>query len=63
MLPFTGLRAGNTYSFVFEAVNRGNHSPCIGIQITDVFLRTDQQIDLSGELLLAVLICQSYKYK
>ena len=43
MVAFTGLRAGTTYSFVFEAVNRDNSSPCSDVQITDVFLRTDQQ--------------------
>ena len=53
-VSFTGLRAGTTYSFVFEAVSRDNPSPCSGVQITDVFLRTDQQRDLSGELLYAV---------
>ena len=52
-VPFTGLRAGNTYSFVFEAVNRDNSSPCSDVQITDVFLQTNQQI-LSGELLFTV---------
>ena len=52
-VPFTGLRAGTTYSFVFEAVNGHNSSPCSDVQITDVFLRTDQQ-NLSGELLFTV---------
>ena len=53
MVAFTGLRAGTTYSFVFEAVNGDNSSPCSGVQITDVFLQTDQQ-RLSGELLFNV---------
>ena len=52
-VPFTGLRAGTTYSFVFEAVSRDNSLPFSGILITDVFLRTDQQ-GLSGELLFTV---------
>ena len=50
MVPFTGLRVGTTYSFVFEALSRDNPLPCTGVQITDVFLRTDQQ-RLSSELL------------
>ena len=49
MVPFTGLRAGTTYSFVFEALSRDNPSPCSDVQITDLFLRTDQE-RLSGEL-------------
>ena len=53
MVPFTGLQAGTTYSFVFEAVSRDNPSPCSDVQITDVFLQTDQQ-RLSGELLFTV---------
>ena len=53
MVPFTGLQAGTTYSFVFEAVSRDNSSPCSDVQITDVFLQTDQQ-RLSGELLFNV---------
>ena len=44
---FTGLHAGTTYSFVFEAVNGDNSSSCSDVQITDVFLRTDEQ-RLSG---------------
>ena len=51
-VSFTGLHAGTTYSFVFEAVSRDNPLPCSGVQITDLFLQTDQQRDLSGELLL-----------
>ena len=53
-VPFTGLRAGTTYSFVFEVLSRDNPSPSSGVQITDLFLRTDQQRNLSGELLYAV---------
>ena len=53
IVPFTGLHADTTYSFVFEALSRDIPSPCSGVPITDVFLRTDQQM-LSGELLYAV---------
>ena len=49
MVPFTGLRAGTTYLFVFEALSRDNPLPCSDVQITDLFLRTDQE-RLSGEL-------------
>ena len=52
-VTFTELHAGTTYSFVFEAMSRDNSSPCSGVQITDLFLQTDQQI-LSGELLFGV---------
>ena len=52
-VPFTSLHAGTTYSFVFEVLSRDNPSSCSGVQITDVFLKTDQQI-LSGELLFAI---------
>ena len=52
-VPFTELHADTTYSFVFEALSRDIPSPCSGVPITDVFLRTDQQM-LSGELLYAV---------
>ena len=51
-VPFTGLHAGTTYSFVFEAVNRDNPSACLGVGISGLFLQTDQQTDPSGELLL-----------
>ena len=51
-VPFTGLRVGTTYSFVFEAMSRDNLSACLGVGISGLFLQTDQQTDPSGELLL-----------
>ena len=48
-VSFTGLHADTTYSLAFEAISRDNPSPCNGVEITDVFLRTDQQKNLSGE--------------
>ena len=48
-VSFTGLHSGTTYSFVFEALSRKNPSRCSGVEITDVFLQTDQQ-RLIGEL-------------
>ena len=59
MVPFTGLHADTTYSFVFEALSRDIPSPCSGVPITDVFLRTDQQM-LSGELLYVVWLPEIY---
>ena len=52
-VSFTGLHSGTTYSFVFEALSRNNPSRCSGVEITDVFLRTDRQ-KLFGELQFAV---------
>ena len=51
-VPFTSVHAGTNYSFVFEAMSRDNPSACLGVGISGLFLQTDQQTDLSGELLL-----------
>ena len=51
-VPFTGLRAGTTYSLVFEAVSRDSTSPCLGVVINGLLFQTDQKTDPSGELLL-----------
>ena len=50
-VSFTGLHADTAYSLAFETINRDNPSSCNGVEITDVFLRTDQQKNLrvSGE--------------
>ena len=48
-VSFTGLHADTAYSLAFETINRDNTSSCNGVEITDVFLRTDQQKNLSGE--------------
>ena len=59
MVPFTGLHADTTYSFVFEALSRDIPSPCSGVPITDVFLRTDQQM-FYGELPYTVWLPEIY---
>ena len=40
MVPFTGLQADTTYTFVIEAVSRDNPSSCIGVGISDLLLQT-----------------------
>ena len=58
-VSFTGLRAGTTYSFVFEALSRDNPSVCLGMGINNLFLQTDHQTCPFGELVLVtcVIIC------
>ena len=56
-VSFTGLHSGTTFSFVFEALSRNDPSQCSGVEITDVFLRTDRQ-RLFGELQFAVWLSE-----